>query len=171
MNETTQQKTAQLVRILRFQLGDQDFAVKLSSVQEIVNMMSVRKIPRVPDFIEGVIHLREEIIIVVDLRKLFELEIGETTKPKIIIMSFPDKQIGFVVDDVVEIINKQNEDILEAPPVIIGGLQQNCVLGVFEENGKNIMLLDLIRSFSTLEEMGLTSVLQKELSLLIDQIN
>lgn len=152
-------------------MGNTDFAVKLSDVTEIIRMVEIRKIPRVPAYIEGVLHLRGEIIIVVNLKKLL-LIVGKSIKqPKIIIFSLGDKKIGFIVDDVSKIVQKRENEILPPPPVILTGPAPDCITGVFEENEKNVLMLDLARSMSSLEEEGLNKVLERELSFLIEQIN
>ena len=75
------------LKILHFMMGKIDFGIKLSEVNEIVKLMDIRKIPRVPPFIEGVIYLRGELIIVVSLRKLLNIDDNKPEKPKIIIFS------------------------------------------------------------------------------------
>lgn len=158
-------------KILHFVMGETNFGVKLSEVTEIIKMMEVRKIPRVPAFIEGVLHLRGEIVIIINLKKLL-LIAGKQNKPsKIIIFSIYGKKIGFIVDDVSKIIQKRNNDILPPPPVILKGPVTDCITGVFEENMKNVLMLDLTKSLGVLEEEGLNKVLERELSFLIDQIN
>ncbi len=152
-------------------MGKTDFAIKLSDVIEIIRMMEIRKIPRVPAYIEGVLHLRGEIVIAVNLKKLL-LIAGKTNKqPKIIIFSMGDKKIGFIVDDVSKIIQKRDKEILPPPPVILNGPAPDCITGVFEEKEKNVLMLDLSRSLSAWEEEGLNKVLERELSFLIEQIN
>lgn len=158
-------------KVLRFSLGEVDFAIKLSNVNEIINMTEIRKIPRSPAFIDGVIHLRGNIIIIVDLRKLFRIVPGSQKKPKIIIYSMKKKQVGFIVDDVSRIVQKNSEDILPPPPIIIKGPTAGCIFGIFEDLDKNVLLLELEKSFSALEEQSINEVLKQELTYLIDEIN
>ncbi len=158
-------------KVLLFTLGEIDFAIKLSNVNEIINMTEIRNIPRSPSFIDGVIHLRDNIIIIVDLRKLFQIIPSAAKKPKIIVYSLKKRQIGFLVDDVSSIIQKSAEDILPPPPVIIKGPTANSIMGIIEESDKNVLLLDLEKSFSALEEQSINEVLKQELTFLIDEIN
>ena len=81
------------------------------------------------------------------------------------------KKIGFVVDSVSRILEKNPGNILPPPPVILKGLAPECLFGIFEEKNNNVLFLDLNKSFSSIEEEGLNQVLQQELSLLIDYIN
>ncbi len=161
----------QSFKALLFALGNIDFAIQLSKVTEIIRMTEIRKVPRVPIFVEGVIHLRGRIIIIVNLRKLFMIKGKPSKNSKIIIFSIDEKQIGFIVDDVSKIVQKNSKDILPPPPVVIKGPVPDCIFGVIDESDKNILLLDLTRSFSALEEIGLNQALERELSFLVDQIN
>ena len=74
MNENTHFGTYHTFKVLYFSLGENDFAIRLSKVDEILRMTTIRKIPRVPDFIEGIIDLRGSIVVVIDLRNLFLIQ-------------------------------------------------------------------------------------------------
>jgi purine-binding chemotaxis protein CheW len=158
-------------KILHFLMGDIDFAIRLSDVNEIVKLTGIRKIPRVPSFIEGVLHLRGELVVIVSLRKLLNVEGESPEKSKIIILSLFDKKIGFIVDEVTKILQKQENEILPPPPVVLKGLAPDCMIGVFKENNRNILMLNLKRTLAVIEEESINQVLQRELSFLINQIN
>ncbi|MCP4753759.1 MAG: purine-binding chemotaxis protein CheW [Proteobacteria bacterium] len=160
----------QFFKVIHFNLGYLDFAIKLTRVIEVVTMQKIRKIPGAPEFVEGVINLRGDITVVVDLRKLFLIGGTLETQPKILVFSLNDKGIGFIVDNVSQILRKNQEDILDPPPVVIKGLEQDCIYGVFEEKGKNVLLIDLTKSLSALEAEGLDQVLKQELTYLVDRI-
>ena len=158
-------------KFLHFVLGGNHFAIRLSEVTEIIKLAQIRKIPRVADFIEGVLHLRGENVIIVNLGRL--LHISETIheKAKIIIFTLFERRIGFIVDNVTKIIQKKENEILPPPPVIIQGPAPDFITGVFEENEHNILMIDLRKSLAALEEESINQVLARELSFLIDQIN
>ena len=168
---TAAKKIDSLLKLLHFTMGNIDFALKLSDVDEIIKLMEIRKVPRVPVFIEGVLHLRGELTIIISLRKLLKIRGDQHEKSKIVIFSMFGRKIGFIVDDVSRIIQKRNDEILPAPPVVLRGPAPDCITGVVEEKGKNLLMIDLKKSLSALEEERLNQVLQRELSFLIDQIN
>lgn len=171
METSAKKKSDTSIKILHFSMGVIDFAIKLADVSEVIKLTEIRKIPRVPVFVEGVLHLRGELIIVISLRKLLKISGHQQEKAKIIIFSMFGRKVGFIVDEVSRIIQKRKEEILPAPPVILKGPAPDCISGVIEEKGKNLLLLDLKKSLSALEEERLNQVLQRELSFLIDQIN
>jgi len=58
----------ELLQLVSFKIGDEEFGVDILSVQEINKMSQITKVPNTPVFIEGVINLRGRIIPVIDLR-------------------------------------------------------------------------------------------------------
>ena len=65
---------AQDNKFLTFMLGDEYYAIPIIKIKEIIGMMGITKVPRLPKFIKGVINLRGKIIPVIDLRIKFGLE-------------------------------------------------------------------------------------------------
>ncbi len=171
MDITASKKIDSFIKILHFTVGKVDFAIRLSDVNEVTKLMEVRKIPRVPVYVEGVLHLRGELIIILSLRKLLKISGERSPRSKVIIFTLFGRKIGFEVDDVSRIIQKREDEILPAPPVILKGPAPDCIVGVIEEKAKNYLMIDLKKSLSAMEEERLNQVLQRELSFLIDQIN
>ena len=58
MEETLKKQDAELLQLVTFSIGEEEFGVDILSVQEIIRMMDITKVPRAPDFVEGVINLR-----------------------------------------------------------------------------------------------------------------
>ena len=56
-----------------FRLGDEDYAIAITKIQEIILMKPITRLPQVPDAIEGLINLRGNVIPIVNLRKRFGL--------------------------------------------------------------------------------------------------
>ena len=67
-------------QFVSFLLGGEEYAVDIMRVQEIIRISSITKVPRMPDFVEGVINLRGKVIPVIDLRKKFLLDSHEDDK-------------------------------------------------------------------------------------------
>ena len=68
---TTDRTGSDQLQLVSFELGGEEFAVDILSVQEINRMMPLTRVPQSPSDVEGVINLRGKIIPVVDLRKRF----------------------------------------------------------------------------------------------------
>lgn len=107
------------IQVVVFTLNDEVCGVETTQVKEIVKYESVTKMPDMPNFVDGVISLRGAVVPVVNLNKRFGLgETEITKKTKIIINDVEGKLIGFIVNDVSEIIKIPAEDIEETPELI-----------------------------------------------------
>lgn len=148
------------LQIICFKLEDTHFASDIQMVKEIITMMDIRPIPRSPDFVKGVINLRGQIIPVVDLRKQFGLKSFQTEKDsKIIIFNHDSRFVGFIVDEVSQVIRKASKEIMAPPPIMMIGIDSRCILGVFTDGKKYTLLLDLTKAFSEEEAQLLESIL------------
>lgn len=100
---------------LTFEVQDEEYAVNIAYVVEIVGMQRISEVPDVPGFIKGVINLRGKVIPVMDMRLRFGLpwhEYGERTT--IIVMEMDDVPTGLVVDRVTDVLTMAPDTI--APP-------------------------------------------------------
>jgi len=104
-----------------FNLNGQFYGAEASQVFQIIKYQEVTKAPRMPKFIEGIINFRGTVLPIINLNKRFELgelEIGRKTK--ILVIKLGDKQAGFIVNDVSEIVKFSDEDIEPAPSLLYG---------------------------------------------------
>lgn len=143
-NKTAQEgmKSSQIVT---FKLGTEEYGVNIMKVQEIILLGDITRVPEVPEFIEGVINLRGNVIPIVDLRRRLRLptaERGEETR--IIVVNTVAKTIGVVVDAVNEVLRIANSEI-EAPPATISGLGKEYLKGLVKLERRLLILLDIDR--------------------------
>ncbi|HHV98099.1 MAG TPA: purine-binding chemotaxis protein CheW [Clostridiaceae bacterium] len=102
-----------------FRLNDQICGADTSQVKEIKKYTKVSKIPDVPEFIEGAINLRGQVVPIVNLNSRFGLGKSEvTSKTKILITAIKEQLVGFTVNDVLEIAKFTDEDIEDVPDVL-----------------------------------------------------
>ena len=66
-------ESAPLLQLVTFRLGEEEYAFDILAVREINRMMEITRVPRSPDFIEGVVNLRGNVIPIIDIRKRFGL--------------------------------------------------------------------------------------------------
>jgi purine-binding chemotaxis protein CheW len=121
-----------ITELLTFSLDKEEFAFRVSEVEEIVRFQRITVLPSVPDYVSGITSLRGKIIPVIDLKKRLALNIkssGESAytgssgdndfddaKGKIIVLSGPRGLIGAIIDMVNGVVRLPNEMILEPPP-------------------------------------------------------
>lgn len=101
---------------LTFAIEDEDYGVEIAYVKEIIKMTSITKVPEMPDFIEGLINLRGDLIGVLDVRKRFNKPPKEHDEETcIIVVVFGDYTLGMIVDAVQETAIIP-EDRISPPP-------------------------------------------------------
>lgn len=137
-----------LLQLVTFGVGDEEFAVPILSVQEINRMMEITRVPQSPPFVEGVINLRGKIIPVVDLRKKFGMGTTEQTKDhRIIVVEVQSRVIGFTVDRVSEVL-RISCDVVDTAPQMVTGVDIDYVDGVGKLEDRLLILLSLSRLFA-----------------------
>lgn len=131
-----------------FALGSQEFGIDVLDSREIITAKDLTVIPDAPDFVRGVINLREEIIPVIDLTKRFNLRgESENNKTKVIIISVNNTLIGLGVNDVEEIIRINDSNISEAPE-ITKGVNRDYVQGIARLSDRLLIIIDIKSIFS-----------------------
>ena len=135
-------------KYLTFKIGAEEYGLEILKVQEIIKMMDITKVPRVPEFVRGVINLRGKVIPIVDLRKRFGLSSREHDKhTRIIVIEINNMIVGFVVDSVSEVLRIPASTV-EPPPPVVAGLESEYISGVGKLEDRLLILLDLDRLLS-----------------------
>ncbi len=149
LNDNTMDDILQLVS---FKIGGEEFGVDILKVQEINRMLSITKVPNAPTFVEGVVNLRGKIIPVVNLRKRLKLPvIDHNDKTRIIVVELQDNTVGFIVDEVKEVL-RIPRSITEPAPSMVAGIKTDYITAVGKLEDRLLILLDLEKVLST-EEM------------------
>ncbi|MGA1861853.1 chemotaxis protein CheW [Deferribacter thermophilus] len=135
----------EVIQLVGFKLGDEEYAIDILKVQEIIRMVEITSVPRVDPFVLGVMNLRGKVIPVVDLRLRFNLDKSDFDKnTRIIVVNFEKESIGFVVDEVTEVM-RITKSIVEPTPPLVGTIGQEYILGICKYNERLIILLDIDR--------------------------
>jgi len=141
-------------RWLAFSLGSEDYALDISMIREILKPREITEIPRVPDFLLGIISLRGNIIPIFDLKR--RLGLGETTidqDSRIIVCQEGGRLAGLLIDRITQVTSIQEEGI-EPPPAIFSGRDRALLDGVGRVQG-NVLILLNIANVLTIESNGL----------------
>ena len=130
-------------KFLTFYLANEEYGLEILKVQEILGMMPIARVPRIPGFIRGVINLRGKVIPIVDLRLKFGMEQIETTpKSCIIVVQTGGAQTGIVVDRVSEVLTIADEQI-EPAPAFGDDVDTSYILGIGKAGDRVRILLDI----------------------------
>jgi purine-binding chemotaxis protein CheW len=149
------------LQFLVFQLGGDEFALPIAAVHEVARVPDkITRLPKAPEFLEGVINLRGEVLPVVDQRRRFDMpatEMGEGRR--LIVVRTERHTAGLIVDGVREVL-RTGAETLEPPPVLTDDMSR-LVEGVInlEGTGRIIMVLDPKELLSRTEQ-GLLDAFQ-----------
>ena len=149
----------EVLQLVTFRLGKEEFSMDILKVQEIIRHMALTRVPRSPDFIDGVINLRGRVIPVLDLRKRFGLPEGEkTNETRIIVVDVDNRTVGLKVDAVSEVL-RLPADTVEPPPSLVTGVESDYIRGVGKLDKRLIILLDVAKILTCTEKDALGNVL------------
>ena len=150
-----------IIQLVSFTIGEEQFGVDILMIQEIIRATPITAVPNSPDFVEGVINLRENIIPVIELRKRLNLYTGEIDQSDtwILILDIEGRITGFIVDSVTEVLKIFESSIEPPPEIIVAGLESQYIRDICEIDDKLLILLDfnrimLVEEIEKLKEKG-----------------
>lgn len=145
-------------QVVVFNLGAEQFGVSISSVENIVKMQHITRMPQTPHFVEGVTNLRGKIIPVIDLRKRFNLTSEEITRDtRIIVYNVNNTEVGMVVDGVSEVLTIA-DIMIEPPPALVSSIDTSFITGIAKVDDRLIILLDMNKALSVEEITSLQAI-------------
>ncbi|MCR4667309.1 MAG: chemotaxis protein CheW [Desulfovibrio sp.] len=148
----------ELLQLVTFSIGEEEFGVDILKVQEIIRTMEITKVPRAPAFVEGVINLRGKVIPIIDLRRRFNLAPKPHDKnTRIIDCVINNILVGFVVDAVAEVLRIPSNTV-EPPPPVVAGIGSDYISGVGQLKDRLLIMLDLDKLLSTEDIEKLTQM-------------
>ena len=103
-NETITKRDNEMIEVVVFKIEEEEFAFDIKDVQEIIKYEKPTFFPQAPNFVEGLMNLRGSVIPVVSLPKKLGFNEIITDKTKIIVCDIFDEKIGFIVNDVSDIM-------------------------------------------------------------------
>src|SRR6516165_4960371 len=136
-----------IIQLVGFRLDNEDYAIAITKIQEIILMKPITRIPQVPDFIEGLINLRGSVIPVVNLRKRFGLlprEVDDETRT--IVVNVHDKTVGCIVDAVTQVM-RINRDQIQPPPLSVLAVAHQYIAGLARLEDRLLIILDIDQLF------------------------
>jgi purine-binding chemotaxis protein CheW len=138
-------RSSATLQFVGFRLGGEDYAIAITKIQEIIVMKPITRIPQVPAFIEGLINLRGSVIPVVSLRTLFGLEHRDLDdETRTIIVNVGDRTIGYIVDEVTQVMRIAADQIQPAP-VSITALSKQHIAGLAQLEDRLLVILEIER--------------------------
>jgi two-component system chemotaxis response regulator CheV len=127
------------VEVLVFSVGDEEYAINVVKVKEILNIDNIAKIPDTHMSVPGVSLIRGEVITVIDMNYVLEKRLNEDVKNSMtLVCEFNKMKVAFAIDEVKGISRIGWKDIKKPSTITSNSL----VIGNIELNERIVMLLD-----------------------------
>jgi purine-binding chemotaxis protein CheW len=145
-------------KYLTFALGKEEYGLEILKVREIIGWMDITALPRTPACVKGVVNLRGQVIVVVDLRAKFEMEPAAKTDQTCIIVveiAHGNRKLstGIIVDRVSEVLEIPGENIEDAP-TFGTTVATDFILGMGKVGEAVKILLDIDKVLSSAEVLA-----------------
>ncbi len=123
-------------------LGAEQYGIDIKHIDNIVRMQHITRVPKVDEYLKGVINLRGEVMPVMSIRLKMGLEADEYTKStRIIILKLEQHgMVGVIVDEVKEVVTLSASQVEK---MAYDKDEVNFIFGVGKYEGGLISLLDL----------------------------
>ena len=129
-----------VVQLVGFVIGDEEYAIPILSIQEIIKPFSWTRVPQVPKYVLGVFNLRGAVIPLIDLRAKFGLQTKkQSDETRFIVMRHDDDVAGFVIDRLTMAIRIKKSNIGPPPDTIDS--DDTIIDGVGKQEDKIITIL------------------------------
>ena len=128
-------------QLVTFLLKDEEFGFDIMSVQEIIRLPKMAKVPRTPAYVDGIANLRGVVLPVIDMRTRFGMERAqETDRTRVLVVDIDGVKTGLRVDSVRQVTRVLRSEI-EPPPAAIRGTSSDYLEGVVKlDKGQRIVM-------------------------------
>ncbi len=134
----------EVVQLVGFIVGDEEFTVPILSIQEIIKPIEYTRVPHTPSYVLGVFNLRGSVIPLIDLRAKFGVPVEpQTPNSRYIVMKNDEEIAGFVIDELTEAIRLKVKDIDNAPET--AAQEKSFIEGVGKQEDRILTILKVDR--------------------------
>jgi purine-binding chemotaxis protein CheW len=125
------EKVVEMEQLVTFELDKEEYASVITDLREIIKIPEIVPIPGSPKFIKGILNLRGQIVVIVDLEKRFSLTREHKVSPRhIIIIELEENVFGVVVDEVTGVLRVPVTSIRPTPSLVSSKIQTEYLKGV-----------------------------------------
>ena len=130
-------------QIISFKVGEEEYGLEILKVKEVIRVTEITRLPKVREFVKGVINLRGDVIPIIDLKERFGLARQDyTDASRVIVVEIGGKSVGMVVDSVSKVIRLESSQI-EPPPELAGGMSSRYLRGVGKLEDRLVILIEI----------------------------
>ena len=122
------------------------FGVEVLHVQEVLRYQEMTRVLLAPEVIEGLINLRGQIVMAIDMRRRLELPPREAGRmPMNMIVRSDDGAVSLLVDEIGDVLDV-DESVFERPPDNITPVTRELTQGVYKLKDRLLLVLDVKRA-------------------------
>ncbi len=178
--EEPHKKEDDIVQLVGFIIGDEEYAVPILSIQEIIKPIEYTRVPSVPEYILGVFNLRGSVIPLIDLRRKFKMPPAKSNEDtRYIVMIGRDNTAGFVIDRLTEAIRIKSNKIGPPPETIHAdkgmvygiGMQDESILTILKVESLLKSLTIVLSNVDLLNAMRLSKNEKHKVETILNQID
>ena len=148
------------VQLVAFRVAGQEFAFNIFQVEHILRYETPARLPRAPDFLEGVLQYHGAAIPLIDLRKRLGVEAPLRDDTRTIILEWDGGRIGVVVNAVTEVLEVPAAQVTP-PPSLVRGLAAEYITGLVVRNGRTIIVLNTGKLLTSKEKLALQTAVKE----------
>jgi len=149
----------ELLQLVIFRLSGEEFGTSIAKVKEIIRIPDITRIPQVPEYVEGIINLRSNVLPVINLATRFNLpHEGLSDHSRIVVVELDNIIAGIVVDAVTEVLNIPTDCIEPTPEMIASKIGERYIEGVGKLDERMLIILDIDKIFSDEQKMQINNL-------------
>jgi purine-binding chemotaxis protein CheW len=141
-------------RYLSFSLGEEQFAIPLLSVREVIGLPDVTPVPYTPPYFLGIMNLRGLVISVMDLRQKLAIKPSQSAETAVIICDLNPMLIGVVVDSINSVLSPEPGELSEKPQ-IESNKASNYITSVYKNKDNLVLVLDIAKTLNVEDQVAL----------------
>jgi purine-binding chemotaxis protein CheW len=129
-------------RFCTFFLDGLYFGIEILDVQEVIRYQQMTRVPLAPPVVRGLINLRGQVVVALDLRKRLGLkDRPDGQLPMNVVVHGDDGAVSLLVDDVGDVL-EVSEEAFEPPPPTLQGVARTLIRGAYKLDGRLLLVLD-----------------------------
>jgi len=136
-------------QIIVFKQGDEEYALHIDQIKEVVITPHITRIPQAPSFIQGVTNIRGNIIAILDLEDMFDLKrtvTSEKSKNFTLVVQSEDLKMGIVVHEVPNTLSVSTKNFDDSVNIINDSkVNSNYIKGIIKSGERLIILIDIFK--------------------------
>jgi len=124
-------KVVETKQMVTFVLDKEEYASNIGDLREIIKIRDIVPVPGSPSFIAGILNVRGQIVVVIDLEKRFSLNrTNKVTPLHIIIVEVEGTVFGVIVDEVTGVLRIPVSSIKPTPAMVASKIHSDYLQGV-----------------------------------------